>query len=255
MGWNPSQYEQFKQERQQPFFDLLSMVKPRPAMRVVDLGCGTGELTRGLHDRLKAKETLGIDRSRAMLAKTKAFTTTGLRFAEQDIESFLEEPDGPWDLVFSNAVLHWVEDHAGVVAAAKAALAPAGQLAVALPLSYNDRAHLVAREVARRPDYQDRLDGYEGYPRPLTLDGYEEALAKAGFASKNVTLRTYEHALASRNDVAAWYRGSFLTGFAERLGDRFEPFYEEFSRGLARRLSDLRPYPFQIPRLFLWAQA
>ena len=59
--WNPAQYERFKTERSQPFFDLMTLVKPREGMRVVDLGCGTGELTRELHRAFKAKSTLGLD--------------------------------------------------------------------------------------------------------------------------------------------------------------------------------------------------
>ena len=59
--WNPAQYERFRDERARPFFDLLDLVQPRPEMRVVDLGCGTGELTRELHRRLSARETIGID--------------------------------------------------------------------------------------------------------------------------------------------------------------------------------------------------
>src|SRR5262245_47830693 len=76
--WNPCQYERFRNERSQPFFDLLDLVQPRPEMRVVDLGCGTGELTRELHRRLAARETVGIDNSPAMLARTAAFAGDGL---------------------------------------------------------------------------------------------------------------------------------------------------------------------------------
>ena len=59
--WNPAQYDKFKREREQPFFDLMAMVRPAPAMRIVDLGCGTGALTRQLHARLAARQTLGLD--------------------------------------------------------------------------------------------------------------------------------------------------------------------------------------------------
>jgi trans-aconitate 2-methyltransferase len=66
--WDPAQYNKFEREREQPFFDLLAFVHRRSAMRVVDLGCGTGRLTRGLHEQLEARETVGIDRSNSMLA-------------------------------------------------------------------------------------------------------------------------------------------------------------------------------------------
>ena len=107
--WNPEQYEQFKQERSQPFFDLMALVQPRPAMHVVDLGCGTGELTRLLHERLDAQETLGIDSSEAMLGKSSAFAGSGLSFEKRDLRDL--PPAKRYDLIFSNAALHWVPDH------------------------------------------------------------------------------------------------------------------------------------------------
>jgi len=57
--WDPTQYDKFQREREQPFFDLLALVQPAPGMRVVDLGCGTGKLTRALHEQLAAAETDG----------------------------------------------------------------------------------------------------------------------------------------------------------------------------------------------------
>src|SRR5438132_1693770 len=110
MSWNPNQYERFKQERRQPFDDLMSLVERRPHMRVVDLGCGTGELTRDLHTHVDAEETVGIDNSETMLLKSNAFENEILRFEQGDVEAFVA--DRPFDLIFSNAAIHWVEDHA-----------------------------------------------------------------------------------------------------------------------------------------------
>src|SRR6266436_7141427 len=97
--WNPEQYERFRDERRQPFVDLLALVRPCPSMRVVDLGCGTGELTRQLHDRLQARQTLGLDRSAAMLERSTAFAGKGVRFEEGDLTTFAAT--APYDLVFS----------------------------------------------------------------------------------------------------------------------------------------------------------
>jgi trans-aconitate methyltransferase len=65
--WDPRQYDKFEREREQPFYDLLALVHRSTGMRVVDLGCGTGKLTRVLHERLDARETIGLDRSEKML--------------------------------------------------------------------------------------------------------------------------------------------------------------------------------------------
>jgi trans-aconitate 2-methyltransferase len=79
-AWKPAQYEKFRKERRQPFLDLLGLVRNKPRMRVVDLGCGTGEPTRGLHRHLGAAETLGLDSSEAMLDRCRDFAEPGLRF-------------------------------------------------------------------------------------------------------------------------------------------------------------------------------
>ena len=63
--WDPDQYARFAEERRRPFHDLAALVQPRPAMRVLDLGCGTGNLTAWLHRTLQAHETVGVDRSPA----------------------------------------------------------------------------------------------------------------------------------------------------------------------------------------------
>src|SRR5260221_910732 len=97
--WDPRQYDKFEREREQPFFDLLSLVRPRPGMRAVDLGCGTGELTRELHLAVGARETLGLDKSEAMLARSASVRAEGLSFQLGDIG---ELEGGGFDLVFSN---------------------------------------------------------------------------------------------------------------------------------------------------------
>src|SRR5216684_1175668 len=116
--WDPERYERFRAERAQPFRDLLALVERRPAMRVVDLGCGTGDVTGDLHRELEARETVGIDSSQAMLARAAA--VPGLRFERGDIAEFA--PPELFDLVFSNAALHWLPDNASLLRRLTAAL-------------------------------------------------------------------------------------------------------------------------------------
>ncbi len=107
MTWNPDQYERFKDERKRPFRDLLSLVEPRPRMRVADLGCGTGETTRELHQHLAAAETIGIDNSATMLQKSGAYAASlmnRLGFRRQHVR--LQVYGHP--LESSRAVVEWV---------------------------------------------------------------------------------------------------------------------------------------------------
>src|ERR671939_673364 len=107
MPWNPGRYHQFQSERFAPFDDLFNLIKIREGMRVVDLGCGTGELTRRLGDKLPRSEVVGIDSSPEMLERAHEQARDGLRFELGSIENV----EGVWDLVFSHAAIHWVEDH------------------------------------------------------------------------------------------------------------------------------------------------
>lgn len=62
-------YDEFKTERSKPFDDLVSHIVVEPNLKIIDLGCGTGELTKRLYDKLSNSSVLGIDNSAEMLAK------------------------------------------------------------------------------------------------------------------------------------------------------------------------------------------
>src|SRR5579885_2252569 len=107
MPWNPERYHQFQRERAAPFEDALALVERREGLSVIDLGCGTGELTRRLADALPGSNVLGIDSSPEMLAKAKPLERPGLLFEQRAIQ----EVEGAWDVVFSHAVIQWLDDH------------------------------------------------------------------------------------------------------------------------------------------------
>jgi trans-aconitate 2-methyltransferase len=71
MAWDPKQYDKFKKERSRPFFDLLAQLDDISPKSVVDLGCGTGELTAELARKWPQAEVMGVDSSPEMLEKSK----------------------------------------------------------------------------------------------------------------------------------------------------------------------------------------
>lgn len=250
--WNPAQYGRFHAERTQPFLDLLALVHPRPGMRVVDLGCGSGELTRRLHIHVEARETLGIDRSRAMLEKSAALVAEGLRFEAGDIATF--HARGAYDLVFSNAALHWVPDHEALFARLTEALAPEGQLAVQVPANFDQPAHVVAREVAAEAPFGVPLDESPA-ENVLAPEAYARLLARLGYRAQHVRLQVYAHLLGGREDVVEWVKGTALTAYAERLGPaRYEEFLARYAARLVPRLEHTHPYFFPFKRILLWAR-
>ena len=235
MEWSPDQYEKFKGERAQPFWDLVALIDPRPRMRIADLGCGTGELTRALHKKLAARETIGIDNSASMLAK--APSAPGLQFHHQSIESFRE---GGFDLIFSNAALHWVPDHEGLF---RRLAALGKQIAVQMPANDDHASHVVAAEVARELGMMPKLT------HVLPPERYSQLLDDLGFRKQHVRLQVYGHVLPSSEDVIEWVKGTLLTFYEG------EPrFMNRYREKLLARIGMHRPYFYTYKRLLLLGQ-
>jgi len=243
--WDPTQYERFKDERAQPFRDLASLIERRPRMRVVDLGCGTGELTRELHHQLAAEETLGIDSSEAMLLKSAPFRSDGLRFERGDIEAFVA--DRPFDLIFSNAALHWIPDHEGLFTRLVAQLSPHGQLAVQMPANHDHPSHRIAAELA--PSF-----GVLPSANVLPPERYAALLHRLGFARQHVRLQVYGHLLPSTADVVEWTKGSTLTPYRDALpASQYEEFLARYAERVVSELGEVSPYFYTFKRVLMWA--
>lgn len=251
-SWNPRQYERFREERSRPFFDLLALVEARPGLRAVDLGCGTGELTRELHRTLACAQTLGVDSSLAMFARSAAFAAAGLSFEEGDLASF---DRGGFDLVFSNAALQWLPDHPALLARLASLLTPGGQLAVQVPANHDHPSHLVAARVARETPFREALFGYERVPSVLAPEAYAQRLHSLGFEAQHVRLQVYGHLLESRDGVVEWVKGTLLTDYEQRLPPALWPsFLARYRAVLATELGDERPYFYPFKRILLWGR-
>jgi trans-aconitate 2-methyltransferase len=252
-GWDPAQYEQFERERSAPFFDLLDLVEPCPGGRVVDLGCGTGELTRSLHERTAARTTLGLDSSRAMLERSASHTGGGLSFELGDIAEWA--PSKTFDLVFSNAALHWIDDHPALFARLTSALVPGGQLAVQVPANHDHPSHLVAERVAGEEPFREVLGGYVRRTPVLRPELYAELLHRLGYRSQHVRLQVYLHVLPEAGAVVDWVKGTLLTDYRRRLPEEaYDEFLARYRALLVSELPDERPYPFAFKRILLWGR-
>jgi trans-aconitate 2-methyltransferase len=255
--WDPAQYNRFQREREQPFFDLLALVRTRTGMRVADLGCGTGTLTRVLHEQLGARETIGVDRSDSMLAKALVnVQPDGLSFRIGTIESFVGETSSPgWDLIFSNAALHWVEEHETLIPRLAAALAPSGQLAFQVPAQHEALTHTAAEELAALEPFASAFDGWRRPQPVLTPDDYARLLYRCGFRDQKVELIVYPHVLPGREDVVEWVKGTLLTEYKRHLtGDLYDRFVDQYRTRLLAQLEDARPFFYPFKRILCWAQ-
>ena len=251
--WDPAQYERFERERSAPFFDLLDLVEPCFGGHVVDLGCGTGELTRALHERTRAAGTLGLDSSEAMLKRSADHAGDGLSFELGDIAEWA--PAEPVDVIFSNAALHWIDGHEELFARLTGALTPGGQLAVQVPANHDHPSHLVAERVAAEEPFRGALGGYVRRAPVLAPEQYARLLHRLGYESQHVRLQVYLHVLPEPGAVVEWVKGTLLTDYRKRLpDDLYEKFVARYGELLVAELPDERPFPFSFKRVLLWGR-
>ncbi|MFH6784119.1 MULTISPECIES: trans-aconitate 2-methyltransferase [Methylobacterium] len=254
MDWDAGQYLKFADERTRPSADLLSRVPLTAPARAVDLGCGPGNSTALLAARFPDAAITGLDSSPAMLEEARR-TLPGVTFAEADIAAWT--PDAAPDLIFANAVLHWLPDHETLLPRLAGFLAPGGCLAVQMPDNLDEPSHRLMREVAEEAPFREALAGAAG--ARTTLGGvrdYDTWLSRAG-CTVDLWRTTYTHPLQGHRGIVEWVRATGLRPFLAPLDGQGQAAY------LARYEAALRhAYPMQedgrvllpFPRLFIVAR-
>ncbi len=171
--WNPGAYARFRGLRLRPALDLLAQVGDLPEGAVVDLGCGDGAAAAALATRFPARPLIGVDASPAMLERA-----TGYR-AKVLADIAVWQPEAPPALIFSNAVLQWLPDHARLLPRLAGLLAPGGVLAVQMPRQYGAPSHRFLRDIAQA-QFPDRFD-FHGWQAPvMPAADYWQMLAPLG---------------------------------------------------------------------------
>lgn len=229
MPWDPAQYLKFREERFAPFDDLFALLTVCEGMSAIDLGCGTGELTRRLADRLPGGTVLGIDSSSAMLDRARSEERPGLSFRHGTIE----EAGGEWDLVFSHAALHWVGDHRALIPRLMGLVRPGGQLAVQVPANHRHPAHVAIIDVARERPFVGILGGWVRLSPVLEVDEYATLLFASGGEGITVLEKVYPALMTAADDIAEWTRGTTLVPYLERLPQELHsPFLDRYRERL-----------------------
>jgi trans-aconitate 2-methyltransferase len=251
--WDPAQYLRFAGERLRPALDLLAQVMLDAPARVVDLGCGAGNVTAVLRQRFPDADVVGVDGSAAMLEKARA-TVADCRFEQGDF--FQWQPNTPLELIYSNAALQWVDRHETLFPRLLSLLATGGMLAVQMPAMHDTPLRQIPYELARMPPWREHLHGVTSAPAILSPLEYWD-LVRPRVATLDVWQTTYMHALSGDHAVMEWASGSSLRAFLDRLPEALkEPFRQAYSEAARphypRRADGSTLLPFQ--RLFLVAR-
>src|SRR5215218_2831954 len=217
-AWDPATYLRFAGERARPFADLLAHVRSEAPSVVVDLGCGEGALTASLAQRWPGARVVGVDSSPEMLDAAAAHAEPGrVSFELGDVRDW--RPDGSVDVLVSNAVLHWVPEHADLMRRWAGELALGGELAVQVPGNFRAPTHALLTELCRSPRWSARVAGLGPQPDAvLEPAGYLDVLTGAGLEA-DVWETTYLHVLRGPDPVLTWVRSTVLRPVLALLPD------------------------------------
>lgn len=244
--WDPAQYLAFADHRGRPFYELLARVGSAEPRRVVDVGCGPGNLTVSLSTRWPSAVVEAFDSSPEMVSAARA---AGVDARVEDVTAWEPLPDT--DVVVSNAVLQWVPSHPSIVSRWASALPSGAWLAFQVPGNYADASHRLIREVAG-----EGLAHVFRAEKPV-LDPVEYASLLAGCAAVDAWETTYVQRLSGPDPVLEWVHGTALRPVRAALSSAD---WEAYVAELAPRLREAYPrradgttwFPFR--RIFVVAQ-
>jgi trans-aconitate 2-methyltransferase len=258
-AWDPAQYWVFADERSRPFFELVGRVGAQAPTHVVDLGCGHGELTATLARRWPGAAITGLDSSTEMInaaRKLAAGHPARLEFAVGDIAGWV--PDGPVDVIVSNAALQWVPEHRELLPRWTRALTPGGWLAFQVPGNADAPSHALLRELCTSPRWRDRLADVLRWHPVDDPAGYLALLTAHG-CRVDAWETTYAQVLQGEDAVLEWVKGTALRPVLAALGGAGTPETARFLTEYAALLREAYPpgphgtlFPFR--RIFVVAR-
>jgi trans-aconitate 2-methyltransferase len=252
MAWDPEQYLKFAEPRLRPAVDLLARIALDAPRSVHDLGCGAGNVTRLLAERWPDAAITGVDDSAAMLEEA-ARVPSRIVWRAQNVGEW--SPESPADLIYSNAALHWLPDHALLFPRLMRALAPHGVLAAQMPRNFASPSHTLVAATVRTGPWQRRLE-HLLHPAPVGEPRFYYRILAPLAASVDIWECEYLQPLRGDNPVKEFVKGSYLKPFLDALD---APEREAFEDQYAMRVHEVYPpeadgttlFPFR--RLFVIA--
>ena len=253
MDWSAADYRRFEDERTRPARDLLAQVPTARVAAAVDLGCGPGNSTELMRARFPEARLVGIDSSPDMIAAARQ-RLPDVRFEAADIAAW--EAAAPVDLIFANAVLQWLPDHAALLPRLFAQLAPGGTLAVQMPDNLDEPLHVAMRATAADGPWAGKLARATEARAARHAAAWYWRLLRGAAARVEVWRTVYHHPLPGAGGILEWVRATGLRPFLAPLdaGER-SAFLARYEAALAAA------YPAEpdgtvllpFPRLFLVA--
>jgi trans-aconitate 2-methyltransferase len=251
--WDPTTYLTFADHRGRPFHDLVGRVAAREPRRVVDLGCGPGNLTETLAQRWPSATLDALDSSPEMVEAARA---RGINAHVGDVTEWTPDPDT--DVVVTNAVLQWVTGHEELLRRWARQLPSGAWLAMQVPGNFAAPSHTLTRELAASPAWRPTLHDVvlREEDAVSTPREYADLLVDEG-CEVDAWETTYVQRLSGDDPVLNWIAGTALRPVRATLDDeRWAEFVSDLTPKL-RAAYPTRPDGttwFEFRRVFVVAR-
>jgi trans-aconitate 2-methyltransferase len=244
--WDAARYERLAAPLTAMGAEVLDRLVLRGDETVLDAGCGTGNVTRVLHERLPHGRVIAVDAAPSMVEQARKLLPDEVEVRQADLlELALDEPV---DAVLSTATFHWIGDHDRLFANLHAVLEPGGRLVAQCGGDGNvAEVKQAGFDVAGRPPYAEHFAGWTGDWNFATPEHTERRLRAAGFSDVWCWLTRVD---VDPGDPAGYLGAICLGSFLARLPEELrEPFVAE----ALERLPD--PLEIHYVRLNILARA
>ena len=217
--FNAEKYEKASAHQRQWGEKLITELDLKGNERILDLGCGDGGITAHLAECVPNGLTVGIDASQSMVESAqKNYKTDNLRFALMDINTidFVDE----FDLIFSNATLHWVKDHHKLLANVRKCLKAEGILRFNFAADGNcSHFFHVIRQVMHDGKYARYFDEFEWpWYMPVVAE-YKRHVTRVGFQEVKVWGENADRHFADAEEMIRWIDQPSLVPFMKCVAD------------------------------------
>lgn len=253
MVWDPQQYLKFSGHRLRPAVDLLMRIPEFAVRSVADLGAGAGNVSKLLKERWPQAVVTGVEGSAEMVAAGRK-AAPEIEWLQQDLASW--QPARTYDLIYSNAALHWLPDHARLFPALMQKVAPGGILAVQMPRNFTASSHVLIGETALNGSWRSKVE-HLVTPPPVAEPGFYHGLLAPLSDNIDIWETEYLQVLEGENPVKEWTKGTWLTRYLDILQGTDKAAFEaaygaRVAKAYPKNAAGQTLFPFR--RLFVVAQ-
>jgi len=211
-------YKQASSHQKEWGSSIISQLSMQGNEHILDLGCGDGVLTAQLAELVPNGSVLGIDASEGMIKEASRISMDNLSFEQADINSLVLEDN--YDLIFSNAALHWVKNHDGLLKEVFAALKSNGMARFNFASDGNcANFFTVVKQEMTHPKYQSYFRDFVWPWYMPTVEEYKEVASTLSAQNIKVWEENADRYFPDSKAIADWVEQPSLIPFLSCIDD------------------------------------